>query len=330
MLDLIQKLAQTHGPSGHEDKIRDLIQDLAEPYADDISTDTLGNLIVFKKGKPNGKKIMIAAHMDTIGMIITHIDDKGFIRFANLGYLNPTDILNTPVKFANGIRGVVAKEDKVKPEDLKLFHLYIDIGATSKEEAEQQIQITDTAVYATDTYQTQNTIISPYLDNRIGCAILLKAMEKIKNPINDLYFVFTVQEEVGLRGAKTAAFNINPDIGIAIDVTDTGDVPGLERPMDTKLGAGTAIKIIDSSLICNPKLTQTLKQTAITNNIPHQLEVLLAGGTDAGPIQLNQLGTLTAALSIPTRLIHTPQELAHTQDIQATIDLLTAFLTQEQ
>jgi len=329
LLETIKKLAAIHSPSGGETPVAEAITELAVPYADEITRDALGNLIVHRKGTEGGKKIMISAHMDSIGMIITHIDDKGFLRFSNIGGLNPAVLLNVPVKFANGTRGVISKEEKAELKDLKLHNLFIDIGAKSKEEAQKLVRVSDTAVYATETYKMNQSIVSPYLDDRIACVILLMALQSIKETKNDLYFVFSTQEELGLRGARTAAFQIEPDIGLAIDVTRTGDTPELKSPMDCELGKGAAIKIMDSSLVCSPKIVNALEQTAKQNDIPYQFEVLEQGGTDAGAIQLTKQGSYSGAISIPTRYIHSPQEMANEQDIKAATALLTLFAANE-
>jgi len=332
MLDLfetIKKLAAIHSPSGSETAVAEAIADIAAPYADEITRDTLGNLIIRRKGAEGGKKIMISAHMDSIGMIVTHIDDKGFLRFSNIGGLTPAVLLNVPVKFADGTRGVISKDGKAELKDLKLHHLYIDIGAKSREEAQRYVKVSDTAVYATETYRAGDTIVSPYLDDRIACVVLLMALQSIKETKNDLYFVFSAQEELGLRGARTAAFQIEPDIGIAVDVTGTGDTPEPKSHMDCALGKGAAIKIMDGSLVCSPAMVKAFEITAKQNDIPYQFEVLEQGGTDAGAIQLTKRGAHSAAISIPTRYVHTPQEMCSEQDVKSAAALLTLFAANE-
>jgi putative aminopeptidase FrvX len=332
MLDLfetIKKLAAVHSPSGSEEAVSAAIADIAAPYADEITKDALGNLIVFRKGAEGGRKIMVSAHMDSIGMVVTHIDEKGFLRFSNIGGLAPESLLNVPVKFANGTRGVISKEEKAGLKDLKLHELFIDIGAASREEASQMVRVSDTAVYATETLRQGDTIISPYLDDRIGCVVLLMALQSVRAPKNDLYFVFSVQEELGMRGAKTSAYGIEPDIGLAVDVTGANDTPGRKSHMDCAMGKGVAIKVMDSSLICSPRIVSALEQTAKENDIPYQFEVLERGGTDAGAIQLTRAGIRTGAISIPTRYIHGPQEMAHERDIRAAAALLSIFVANE-
>ena len=202
ILKTLQALNACHGPSGDEKEIAAAIEKLAAPYADKIKTDTLGNLIVRKKG--SGPKIMFSAHMDSIGFIVTHIDEQGYLRFGKVGGLCAADLLATPVRFKNGVRGVVSLDGKVKPKDMKLDDLFIDIGAKDGEEAKAMVQVGDTAVYDTPAFASGGRLYSPYMDNRIACVILLMALELLKRTDNDLYFVFSVQEELGLRGARTA------------------------------------------------------------------------------------------------------------------------------
>ena len=209
ILKTLQALNACHGPSGDEQQVAQAIEKLAAPFVDEITTDTLGNLICHKRG--GGKRIMFAAHMDSIGFIVTHIDEKGFLRFGRIGGLSAHEVLGTPIRFKNGVRGVVACPGKTDPKEMK--------------EAKAMVQVGDTAVYDTAAFVSGSRIISPYLDDRIACVVLLMAMEQLKATENDLYFVFTVQEEVGIRGARTAAYGVDPDYGIAVDVTDSDDIP---------------------------------------------------------------------------------------------------------
>ncbi len=319
-MDILRKLTQTYGPSGREDKIRKAIEEIASPYADEVYTDALGNLIVRKKG--DGKKIMVAAHMDEIGVVATLIDDNGFIRFSSVGGLYNKDLLGRRVRFLNGIVGVIGSEEENK--ERKIMKMYIDIGAKDKEACEKSISIGDMAVFCGDFYEDNDTIISKALDNRSGCYVLLKTLEKI-NSKNDLYFVFTTQEEVGLRGARTSSFSISPDYALAIDVTDTGDTPdGIK--MATKLSGGAAIKIMDRSILCDSFIRSKLAELASKNDIPYQLEVMNYGGTDAGAISLSGAGVKTGGISIPTRYIHSPSEMINKKDLNSVISLLSVFL----
>lgn len=323
ILNTLQALNACHGPSGDEAQIAQVIRTLAEPYADECRTDTMGNLIVHKKG--NGPKIMFAAHMDSIGFVITHIDEKGFLRFGKIGGLHAPDLLSTSVRFKSGIRGVVCLDNKVAPKNMTLEDLYIDIGAKSFEEAKSMVQVGDTAVYAAQTFSMGEKLVSPYMDNRISCVTLLMALERLSASENDLYFVFTVQEELGLRGAKTAAFGIDPDYGIAVDVTLSDDELNAKHAGSSVAGGGAAIKVMDNSVICHPQMVQRLVALAEEKGIAYQRDVIRAGGTDAGAIHLNGAGVCTGGISIPCRYVHSPVEMVDQKDVEATAALVVAF-----
>lgn len=323
--ELLKRLNAAHGPSGDEGEIRKVIADLAAPYADEMTTDTMGNLIVRKRGE--GPRLMFSAHMDSIGFIVTHITKEGFVRCGRLGGVSPKEAAYTAVRFKNGVRGVFAREEKADFTKLKLDECFIDIGTKDKESAEKLIQVGDTAVYDTPMFCNNGKVISPYLDNRIACVILLRALERITACANDCTFVFSVQEEVGLRGAKTASYAINPDYGIAVDVTDVDDVPGSEQYGTAQLGKGAAVKVMDSSVICHPKLVETLENVAKAKGIAVQRDILRAGGTDAGVMAVNRCGVMTGGISIPCRYIHTPCEMADLSDVDACV-LLVAALAQ--
>lgn len=323
ILAIMQKLNACHGPSGCESQVAAAIAELARPYVDEITTDALGNLICHKKG--SGPKVMFAAHMDSIGCIVTHIDEQGYLRFGQVGGLSAHDLPGTPVRFANGTRGVIAVQGKVEPKDWKLDHLYIDVGAKDRAEARTMVQVGDMAVFDTVPFVSGRKLFSPYLDDRIACVILLSAMERIKHSDNDLYFVFTVQEEVGLRGARTAAYGIDPDYGIAVDVTDSDDIPDAPHECSSVAGKGAAIKVMDSSVICHPVVVNQLKELAQARNIPFQMDVLRFGGTDAGAIHQSRAGVYTGGISVASRYIHTPMEMADLDDIEACAALAAAF-----
>lgn len=325
LFDLIQTLTAAHGPSGNEGGVREVIARLAAPYAQEITTDTLGNLIVHKPGQ--GPKVMLCAHMDSIGFIVTHVEEEGFLRVGKLGGVAPVEALYTPVRFQNGVRGVFVKEEKAEDKGLKLDACYVDIGAKSREEALSMVQVGDTAVYDSPTFCNGDKVVSPYLDNRIACAILLNVLEGLKETPNDLSLVFTAQEEVGLRGARTAAWTIAPDWALAVDVTDVDDTPGTERCGTVQLGKGAAVKVMDSSVICHPQVVQTLERLAKEQDIPVQRDIMRAGGTDAGAVQAARLGVLTGGVSVPCRYIHTPVEMASLDDAQRCVQLLSAFVT---
>lgn len=321
--ELLKRLNAAHGPSGDEGEVRRVIEEAAKPFADEMTTDTMGNLIVRKKGE--GPKLMFSAHMDSIGFIVTHITKEGFLRCGRLGGVSPKEVVNTAVRFRNGVRGVFVREEKADFAKLKLDECFIDIGAKDQEDAEKLVQIGDTAIYDTPMFCNNGKVVSPYLDNRIACVILLRALEQIKACANDCTFVFSVQEEVGLRGAKTASYAIDPDYGIAVDVTDVDDVPGSEQYGTTQLGKGAAVKVMDSSVICHPELVARLEAVAKANGISVQRDILRAGGTDAGVMSVNRCGVVTGGISIPCRYIHTPCEMADLSDVEACVKLVAAL-----
>lgn len=320
-MELLKELTQINSPSGCEKNICGYIKEIAQQYADEVSVDALGSLIVHKKG--SGRKIMAAAHMDEIGVIVTFIDDNGYLRFAAVGGLTAAELNHRRVIFDGGVCGVIGlEEEETKPA---IGKMYIDIGARTREEAEKKVSIGDCAVFEGPFRESENTVVSKALDNRAGCYVLLEALKNIKNPVNDLYFVFTSQEEVGLRGAKTSAFGVMPELAVAVDVTDTGDTPNC-KPNNVRLGAGAAVKVMDRSVMCHSEVRCALIECAKRAQIPYQLEIMTDGGTDAGAIHLTGTGVKTGGISIPVRYIHSPSELADKRDIAACVSLLEEFM----
>lgn len=323
---LLKDLASIYGPSSNEGPIREFIIKEIKDYVDDISVDPLGNLIAHKKG--NGKKIMISSHMDQIGLMAIDIDDKGFIRFTNIGGISPFNTIGQRVIFENGTVGLVFHEPVEDMSKLKLENMYIDIGVFSKEEAEKKVNIGDICIYLSEFIENDDVVFTPYLDDRVGCFIAIETLKSLEKVNNDLYFVFSVQEEVGLRGAKTAAYGIDPDLAISLDVTAHGDTPKA-KPFAIGLNKGAAIKVKDNSLISHPLVRNTLVKLAKENNIPYQMEVLEFGGTDSGAIHINKEGVPSGVISIPTRYVHSTVEMASKSDINNCIRLLNRFLLED-
>ena len=325
MKDLVLDITGIFGPSGDEELIRNFISELVSEYADEIKTDALGNLIVHKKGP--GKKIMLAAHMDQIGLMATAVEESGYVRFAPIGGVSPSTLVNQKVVFKNGVIGVVSMEGKDCTASGPISKFFIDIGTGSREETEELISPGDNCIFYAPAVELANDIISsPYLDNRVSCAVLIEVLRSLKALQYDTYFVFTTQEEVGLRGAKAAAFGIMPDLGIAIDVTGTGDIINPAHIMSVKLGAGPTVKIKDASVICSPMVRRLLEQTAEKHQIPCQPEILEYGGTDTASIQLTGAGIPAGCISIPTRYIHSMSETCSLSDVENAVHLLTALL----
>lgn len=326
-MELLYKLSDTFGPSGNEEKIAELVAEQIKDYVDTIHTDALGNVIAHKSGE--GKKFMLAAHMDEVGIIVTYIEKDGFLRFAPVGGLNCYSMLNRQVVFENGTMGVITCEDKIDiKKELDFTKMYIDIGAVSGDDAQSKISVGDTAVYASSLHSTGNRVAGKALDNRAGVYALIEVAKLVKNSPFDVYYVFTSQEEIGLRGAKTSAFAINPDYALAIDVTATGDTPNCPTNC-VKLGGGACIKIMDKSVVASPLMRRALQACAEDRDIPVQNEILTFGGTDAGAIHTVCDGVVSGAVSIPLRYIHTPCEMADAGDINAVIKLTSEFLMKD-
>lgn len=319
----LQALDGCFSPSGQEQEAAQTIRDLAAPYSGDITTDVMGNLIVHKKGP--GPRVLFAAHMDTLGLMVTHIEDSGLLRVGRLGGIEPRELPGTPVRFQNGTLGAVYEDLGLGEKKREMGHVYVDIGAKDAKEAAALVRVGDALVYNTPLYQTGSAIFGPYLDDRVCCAALLKALSMAKESKNDLYFVFTVQEEVGLRGAQTAAFAIDPDYAVVADVTDSDDQPGSTHASSAKRGGGAAIKVMDSSVICHPKMISMLRDLAEKEGVAHQMDILSDGGTDAGAIHKARSGVCTGGVSVPCRYIHAPQESVWLPDVEACAQLLAAF-----
>ncbi|MEM1675431.1 MAG: M42 family metallopeptidase [Desulfurococcaceae archaeon] len=338
---LLKKLCEAIGPSGYEDDVRSIVIEEFKKTADELRLDALGNVIAIKKGSGEAR-LMLAAHMDEIGFFVSHIDDNGFIRFVPIGGIveRASIFQRVLIKTRDGrlIRGVIGMKPPhvAKKEELEKIpefkDLYIDIGVSSKDEAEKMgVRIGDIIVYERDLVRYGNdNITGKALDDRSGLAVLIKAFELIEKPSVDVYAVATVQEEVGLKGARTAAYSITPDAAIALDVTIASDVPDTPKYMwFTQLGKGPAIKIVDgraaSGLIASRKLNDKLIEIAEAEKIPYQIEVAAGGTTDASIINLNKEGVPATTISIPSRYIHSPVEVVNLNDMINAIKLTKAF-----
>ncbi len=331
ILELQKQLVEVALPSGFEKPQGRLLAQLAKPYVDEVFTDALGNVYCHKKG--SGKRMMFPAHMDVIGLMVTFVDDKGFLRFEPIGGHSPASLIGATVRLESGVRGSIWADTtadiyKHGFGDVDVHDLFIDIGAESREEAEELAPIGSVCVFDAPTTLQGDTLISPYTDDLCGCIALLIAMEELKDTQveNDLWFVFTVQEEVGLRGAKPAAWDVQPYVGIAVDVTRTGDTSGEVdgQRMQVALGKGPAIKIKDSSVQANPQVIELLRKAAKEAKIPYQDEILLAGGTDTAAVQKTRAGILSGCVSIPCRNIHAPTEMVSVKDVEQVGKLLAA------
>lgn len=325
MRDLIKQLTELYGPPGYEHAVRETIQGHVTPHADQVDVDPLGNLHVVKRGS-GGLKIMLAAHMDEIGLMVSHIDEQGFGRFTTLGGVHPETLVGNRAVFTNGAVGVINIEKWPQNERPDRSHrtLYLDFGVKSKEEV--PVRIGDVAAFQRPFLDLGEALVAKSIDDRIGCAILIETLRQLEQPLHEVHFVFTVQEEVGSRGAATAAYRVHPDISIAVDVTDSGDVPE-RKHFEVKMGYGPAIKVMDRGMLAHPGLKRWLADIAAKHSIPYQLEILTFGSTDAQAMQMAREGSAAGALSIPCRHVHTPSEMVSYSDVQHAVKLLLALLT---
>ena len=327
MKKLLKQLTETFGPSGYEENVRQLVQSEVKPLAEEISVDVLGNLIVHKRPRSqtkDTKKIMIAAHMDEIGLIVSHVDENGFVRFSSIGGVFGKYILGGRVRFLNGAQGVIGYDRFEKVHEMPaLDKIYIDVGASSRKDC--PVRVGDVAAFDRPFIEMGNRLVAKSMDDRVGVLVAIEALRALKSTIHDVYFVFTTQEEVGVRGARTSAYGIDPDVGIAIDVTSSADTPNAMK-MEMALGKGPCIKIQDGGMISDPRVVQWMIRAAEKNKIPYQREVLLFGGTDAQAIQVARAGVPSGCISIPTRYVHSPSEMVDYSDVQNSVRLLTTLL----
>ena len=324
----LKELCLAHSISGREAQIRNILAEKITPYTDSVETDPLGNLIACKKGRTGEKRIMLCAHMDEIGFIVNFIEDNGLIRVAPIGGINFVASAFTKMVSENGVVGVLVPNSGVKAPDYAPDKMFIDIGASTKAQAERRVRLGDAFMAAPDLYKLGGKRVAGRpIDDRVGCLVLLAIAEKLaKSDIDaDVYYVFSVQEEVGCRGSKTAAYAIRPDVSLTFDVTGTGDTSGA-KPMCVKLGGGAAIKIKDASVICDVDLVDKLCEIAKEKKIKHQLEILTYGGTDTSSIQMSAYGCVAGALSIPSRYIHSGVEMIDMKDVEACVKLGVEFI----
>jgi putative aminopeptidase FrvX len=331
---LFEKLVTTPGISGREERIRDAVKDELAASVDDVRVDRLGNVIGVRKGSE--PRVMLSAHMDTIGFLVSQIDDDGFLRISPIGGFDARTLVMRRVL-------VQAKEDLVglvspmtKPIHLlteeerkkspKIEELFVDL-MLPPDRVKELVSIGDPVSLYREPLFTDRAVTTPYLDDRLGVYVMLDALRKAKDTSAEICAVVSVQEEVGLRGARTGAFEVDPDIGIAIDVTLAADMPGMDKGNQAlKLGGGAAIGVMNASSIADPRLVDKFKELAQEHAISYQMDILPFGGTDAGAIQLTRSGVPAITVSIPIRYVHTVNEMALVEDIEATGDLVARFL----
>jgi len=333
-LKLLKALVESHAVSGREEGIRALIRKELVAVGCKVSADAMGNLIGVRKGK-NKAKVMLAGHMDEIGFIVSHVDKEGFLRFQPCGGFDPRTLMSqrvyvhTAKKRLLGVMGakpihVLSEEEMKKP--LKVTDYFVDLGLPGKD-VQKLVDVGDPITMAREMEELGNCATSKAMDNRIGVWLMIEALRKVKRHNVDIYAVATTQEEVGIRGAMAAARDVHPDVGLALDVTIACDTPGAEaKDHITKLGAGTAIKIMDGASISNPKLVRELRSLAKKRRIKFQMEILPRGGTDAGAIRQVTGQCAVGTISVPLRYVHSTVETVHKDDLSASVNLLAAYL----
>jgi endoglucanase len=335
-IDLLRDLTQTPGIAAHEDQVRDVVARHLGPIVDSLSVDALGNLTGRRAGS-GGPRIAIAAHIDEIGFLVRHIDDNGFLRVQRVGGFDPRVLVaqRVHVHTHHGTTLPGVFQPAAKPvhllgageaKEIKIEDLFIDLGMPA-DDVKSAVRIGDFVTLDRELVEMGGNVVSKALDDRVGVYVMIEAVRKATSSTAEIFAVATTQEEVGLRGAHTSAYAIDADIAIALDVTIAADIPGgTPDAAVTKLGEGTAIKIFDGSQLANRKIVQHLRDLAEEHQIPYQMEILPAGGTDAGAFQGARSGAATSTISIPCRYVHTVNEMASVTDIQASVDLLAAFL----
>jgi tetrahedral aminopeptidase len=343
-LQLLKKLTESFGPSGFEDETREIVRKELEPLCDKVWVNTMGSVVGFKKGKgkdKDRKKIMLAGHIDEIGFIVSHVDEKtGFLRFVTVGGFDPKTLVCQRVlvlgKGKHKLPGLLSIAGKpihlMTPEESKkglaLTDFYIDLGLSGKEAA-KKVEVGDPVVWQRELTEMGDLVNCKAMDDRVGVYVMIEALRKTKGNTHDIYAVGTSQEEVGLRGATTSAYEIMPDVGIALDITLAMDIPGGEPHAQVAcLGKGITVGIMNSAVISDRELVKEMRKIAEAKKIPHQLEILPRGGTDAGAMQRTGIGARSITLSIPTRYGHSVNETVSMKDVQAGIDLLAAYLSQ--
>lgn len=327
---LLKQICEVAGAPGHEQRVRELVLKEIKGHVDEISMDNMGNVTAIKRGKKK-KKVMIAAHMDEIGFMVTHIDNAGFVRFHCLGGFDPKTLTAQRVivhgkKDLIGVMGskpihIMTPEERNKVVPISEY--FIDLGM-SKKEVEKYVKVGDTITRERELIEMGNCVNCKSLDNRISVFILIETLKQLKNMPYDVYGVFTVQEEIGIRGASVAALQIQPDFGFGLDITIANDIPGArDHEKITELGKGTAIKIMDTSVVCDYRMVNYMRETAEKNKIKYQMELLTGGGTDTAGIQrMTPGGSISGCISIPTRHVHQVIEMADKDDIDRSIQLL--------
>lgn len=334
-MELLQRLSETPGVPSREGPIRAVIQAELAPLVTATEVDALGNLIGYRKGQ-GGPKVMIAAHMDQIGFLARHVDDNGFIRLQPVGGFDPRTLVAQRVRVhgkeeLSGVLMPATKpthllDESERGKALSMDDLFVDVGVAG-ERVKELVPLGTPITFDRTCNDLGEVMVGPAMDDRVSVYVMIEAIRGLENHVAEVYAVASSQEEVGLRGATVAAFGVEPDIGLALDSTLAVDIPGgTEADRITKLGDGTAIKIMDSSLICDPRLVEHCRKICVADDIPYQMEILPRGGTDGGAIQRTRDGVAAITISTPTRYVHTVNEMVNKSDVNATVNLVRRFI----
>ncbi len=333
MVEVLKRLTEARGVSGNENEVREIVIELASKTGAEVSVDRMGNVIARKLGKAGAKKIMLAAHMDEVGFIISSISENGMLKFQTIGSIDQRLLLSKRVLIGKnavpgviGVKAIHLQQPDERNQVVKQKQMFIDIGAGSKEEAQKAVQLGDYASFDSSfIHFGDNKIKAKALDDRVGCSVLLEILKESYE--FELIACFTTQEEVGLRGATVAAYHLEPDMAVVLEGTTCADIPDVpEHMMTTRMGRGPAISFMDNSSIANPKLFNQMVETAETHGIPYQIKENIAGGNDAGTIQTVRSGVATVVVSTPCRYIHSPSSMLDLEDYYNAIRLVKEFL----
>ena len=327
LFETLKLLTEAHGVSGREAGVRAVLLERVRGLCDEHTVDVMGDLICHRKGP--GPRVMLSAPMDTAGVVISHIQPDGYLRFAAVGGLAARQLAGRTVRLANGMTGLIAVTPDKAGEDFTVSDLYLDVGAGGRGEAEHLVALGDTAAFHVPAEERWGRVLASGLSSRAPCAALLTAMEELSGSPNDLYFVFTAQSRTGLRGVKTAAYAVDPDYAVVVDATAADDVPEADHRGSCVLGAGAAVKVMDGAVICHPRAIALLDGLAARRGIPAQREVYKAGRSDAGAVCTTRVGVLTGGVSVPVRHLNNPAELVQLSDLRACADLIKAFAESE-
>ncbi|MHC3129462.1 MAG: M42 family metallopeptidase [Candidatus Bathyarchaeota archaeon] len=338
LVEALEKLSNANGVTGREGEVRELMKDYLKPYVDEVREDRLGNLIAFKKGNKDAPTVMLAAHMDEVGLMIKNIKKKGFLQFAKVGGIDDRVLLaqkvivHTDKGPLTGVIGSKPPHIQTEEEQKKVIdadRLFIDVGAKDKNEAEKMgVQVGDVVSFDTKFVRLGNDVVlGKALDDRVGCAMMVETLRRLQKVDCNVYAVGTIQEEVGLRGATIAAFQVAPDVCIVLESTVAGDMPGVEEgKAPAKMGEGPVVTVADAGLIAHPKVLRLLIDSAKENKIPYQLETGIRGSTDAARISLSREGVPSGVISVATRYIHSPAAILNLDDVEKTVKLAVAAI----